>query len=358
LAAVRLGKRQGLEVRRRGRRGRALVVAAAALAGSVLLAGTPSSAADRTAGRNGNGNGDRGGSARRSQGDSTAGNLPARFVAETGGRVAVVSADTGRVERYLTAEEPGGGAEDPAATPDGRTVWFSRGDGACAAHIASVPVAGGPEQKLRGSGEAGPEATPLPRPGRAHLAWSRTDCKDSGHALVVGDLRGLEGQGQIGLVPLAWSRDGNQLLAVTFDGTEVHLLDVTPKGALDADRVLAPADATAGCRLQVVDFSPDDNGGYLAERRCGPSGEQARRSLVLLDKNGDVRRAVLRLPRGEDFVDRAAFDPGGHALLYSSARSGYGASAADNPVSLWLWRDGASKLLARQSGYHHPSWLP
>ncbi|HEY0399769.1 MAG TPA: hypothetical protein VGF00_15340, partial [Acidimicrobiia bacterium] len=226
------------------------------------------------------------------------------------------------------------------------------------AHIASVPVGGGPEQKLRGPGEAGPEGTPLPRPGRAHLAWSRTDCKDSGHALVVGDLRGLEGHGQIGLVPVAWSRDGNQLLAVTADGTEVHLIDVTPKGALDADQVLAPADPTAGCRLRVVDFSPDDNGGYLAERRCGPSGEQARRTLVLLDRNGDVRRAVLRLPRGEDFVDRVTFDPSGHALLYSTARSAYGDSAADNPVSLWLWRDGASKLLARQSGYRHPSWLP
>lgn len=333
------------------RRGRTVAVAALTIIGSIVLSGTPSGATGRSAGRSGSG--DQGGSSRRTRPDSgSADGLPARFVAGVDGRIAAVSAETGRVDRYLTAEHLGGGAEEPTVSPDGRTVWFSRGDGSCAAHIASVPTAGGSEKALPGSGEAGPEGTPLPRPGQAQLAWSRTDCQDSAEALVVGDLRGLQGHGQIGLVPLAWSRDGDQLLAVTSDGTEVHLIDVTPSGALDADRVLAPADRTADCRLQVVDFSPDDNGGYLAERRCGPSGEQGRRSLVLLDKDGGVRRAVLRLPRGEEFVDRAAFDRSGHALLYSTSAS------AGEGISLWLWRDGDSRLLARQSRYRHPSWLP
>ncbi|HYH51998.1 MAG TPA: hypothetical protein VEG38_20830, partial [Acidimicrobiia bacterium] len=63
---------------------------------------------------------------------------PARFVAELDGRIVVVSAETGRVERHLTSDKPGGGASDPAVSPDGRTVWFARDDGSCASHLASV----------------------------------------------------------------------------------------------------------------------------------------------------------------------------------------------------------------------------
>jgi hypothetical protein len=286
--------------------------------------------------------------------------MPAGFVAAIGGRIAVVSAETGRLDRYVTADQPGGGAGDPAVSPDGRTVWFSRGDGTCAAHIASVPLSGGEEQKLPGSGEAGPERLPLPRPGRAQLAYFRADCHDRDESLVVGDLRGLEGHGQIGLLPRAWNRAGDRLLAVTSDGNDVHLLTLDQAGAIVDDQELAFADRTAGCRLEVVGFSPDDNNGYVAERRCGPPGEQARRSLVLLDRNGGFRQAILRLPRGQDFVDRPAFDATGHSLLYATAPSEIGDSTGRTAaeVSLWVWRDGDSRALAHQSRYRHPSWLP
>ena len=90
---------------------------------------------------------------RRQYGDPPADEgLPAEFVAELHARIVVVSAATGRVVRRLTADQAGGGASDPAVSPDGRTVWFSRGDGSCAAHLASVPAAGGPERSLPGSG--------------------------------------------------------------------------------------------------------------------------------------------------------------------------------------------------------------
>jgi dipeptidyl aminopeptidase/acylaminoacyl peptidase len=286
--------------------------------------------------------------------------MPARFVAEADGRIVVVSVQNGRVERHLTDRQTGGGAADPAVSPDGRTVWFSRGDGTCAAHLASVPLAGGKEQAVPGSGEAGPENQPLPRPGRAQIAFARSDCDEPGEALVVGDLRGLEGYGQTGLVPLAWSRDGNHLLAVTSDGGEVHLLDVNKAGAIVTDTELAPADRSPHCRLEIVGFSPDDNDGYVAIRRCGRSGEDARRSLVLLDRNGGARKVVLRLPRGLDFVDRIAFDPTGRSVLYSTAPSEMNDSAggADPAISLWLRRDGESRRVTRQSPYRNPSWLP
>jgi hypothetical protein len=135
---------------------------------------------------------------------------------------------------------------------------------------------------------------------------------------------------------------------------------VNQAGAIVDDEDVAPADRTAECRLQVVGFSPDDNGGYVAVRRCGPAGGQARRSLVLLDRNGDGRQAVVRLPRGQDVVDGPAFDTAGHSLLYTTAAAdaGGGADPQGAELSLWLWRDGESRLLARQSRYRHPAWLP
>lgn len=284
---------------------------------------------------------------------------PAMFLASLDGGIAVVSTQTGRVDRWLVAEQPDGRAKEPTLSPDGRTVWFSRGGGACAAHLASVPLSGGNEENLPGSGEAGPEGTPLPRPGRPHIAYSRTDCKEPGTALIVGDMDGLQGRGQLGLVPLAWSRDGNLLLATADDSDEARLLEVSEDGAIVGNHRFAPVDQTAGCRLRAVGFSPDDNNGFLALRRCGV-GESTRATLVLLDQHGTYRKTVVRLPRGEDFIDRPAFDTTGHSLLFSSAPAAYeGSTAAGEPeMSLWLWRDGETRVLARQSGYRHPSWLP
>lgn len=275
------------------------------------------------------------------------------------GGIAVVSTGTGRVDRWLVAEQPGGRAKDPALSPDGRTVWFSRSDGSCSAHLASIPLSGGTEQRLPGSGEAGPEGTPLPRPGPSHIAYSRTGCDEPDPALIVSDLEGLQGRGQTGLVPLAWSRDGTLLLATAAGGDETRLLEVSEDGAIVGNQPLVPVDQTAGCRLRVVAFSPDDNNGYLALRRCGV-GESTRATLVLLDERGAYRKTVVRLPRGEDFVDRPAFDPTGHSLLFSSAPAPPEGSAAarDPAMSLWLWRDGETRVLARQSSYRQPSWLP
>ncbi|MGH9008604.1 MAG: hypothetical protein ACRDYF_02020, partial [Acidimicrobiia bacterium] len=327
---------------------------------AVIVAGDPAGSADRDRNRNRNREQNRERSERRFRGEEGAANgRPAQFLAERDGGIAVVSAETGRVDRWLAAEQPGGGAKEPALSPDGRTVWFSRGDGSCAAHLASIPLSGGKEEKLPGSGEAGPEGTPLPRPGQPHIAYSRIDCKEPGAALIVGDLAGLQGHGQLGLVPLAWSRDGTLLLATAADGDAARLLEVSESGAIVGNQPLDLADRSAECRLQAVGFSPDDNNGYVAVRRCG-MGESARRTLVLLDQHGKYRKTVVRLPRGEDFIDRPTFDPTGHSLLFSSAPAAYeGSAAANDPeISLWLWRDGETRVLARQSGYRHPSWLP
>jgi len=285
---------------------------------------------------------------------------PARFVAELDGRIVAVSAETGRVAQHLAADKPGGGASDPAVSPDGRTVWFARGDGTCGSHLASVPATGGDEKRVPGSGEVGPEARPLPRPGRAQLAYARRSCDKPGAALVVGDLAGLEGHGQSGLVPVAWNRTGERLLATTEPTNETRLLDVNKAGAVVASRPLQPADSEPDCRLEVVGFSPDDNNGYLAVRRCGPSDERARVSLVLLGEDGGIRRTAVRLHRGRDFIDRPAFDTSGHSLLFITAPAGIrdSASAHHAEIALWLWRDGASRVLAGETRLRNLAWLP
>ncbi len=160
-------------------------------------------------------------------------------------------------------------------------------------------------------------------------------------------------------MPLAWSRDGNLLLARKADGGETRLLDVNKSGGIAANTPFQPTDTVAECQLEVVGFSPDDNNGYVALRRCGPSGERGRRSLVLLDQDGDFRKTVLRLSGNQDFTDRPAFDRIGHSLLYATVPAGAADKPKnDQPVSLWLWRDGESRRLQRQTSYRHPSWLP
>jgi hypothetical protein len=176
---------------------------------------------------------------------------------------------------------------------------------------------------------------------------------------VVGDLDGLAGRGRSGLVPLDWSRDGDLLLALTVKDTETRLLEVNRAGGIESSTPLRLKDPVADCRLEVVGFSPDENDGYVALRRCGRSGERARNSLVLLHRDGNLRKTVLRLPRGQDFTDRPAFDAVGHSLLYSTVPADRADRTKGGPaISLWLWRDGETRRLERRTGLSHPAWLP
>ena len=244
-------------------------------------------------------------------------------------------------------------------------MWFSRGEGTCAAHLASVPVAGGKEERLPGSGEAGPEGTPLPRPGRAQIAYARIDCKEPGAALDRRRHGRPRGSRPARLVPLAWSRDGARLLATAADSYEARLLEVNESGAIVGHRELDLSDPPRSAGSRWSGSAPTTT---TATSPCGAAvcGESVRRSLVLLDKDGRFRKTVVRLPRGQDFIDRPAFDPTGHSLLFSSAPAQLGGdddatedtATDDSGITLWLWRDGETRRLARQSGYRHPSWLP
>lgn len=301
---------------------------------------------------------------------------PASFVAELDGRVVVGSAATGNVVRTLTGEQPGGGAGDPAVDADRQVVWFSRGDGSCATHLASVPVAGGPETPMPGSGEYGTDSEPLPRPGYDQIAFYRAPCHPDpagdpaatpggdpgGGGLVVSDAQGLEGHGQTGFIPVAWSGDGKRLLATPANRAGMAVLDVDDNGAVTNAADLTLADQNPDCSLSVVGFRPDAEPGYVAVRRCAAPGEDIRRALVVLDEAGAVRSRSLHLSSGQDFVE-VAFDRQGDSLLYSTVAVPVGAddpAAGDSEPEVTLWRrqSGTSRAVARQSRYRHVSWAP
>jgi hypothetical protein len=127
----------------------------------------------------------------------SAARAPTTFVAISAAaptRLARYSATTGRLLKFLTSPEPGGGVGAPELSANGRTVVFARADGTCAYTIDTVPASGGAEQVLipmTGSGAtaAFPFGASLSPDGR-YMLYSLTPCADLGHhTLYLRDLR-------------------------------------------------------------------------------------------------------------------------------------------------------------------------
>ena len=92
---------------------------------------------------------------------ASSGRFPATFIAistgKTGSRLAVFSAASGRLLKYLTAAEAGGGPGEPSLTAGGLVI-FERLHGTCSATIDTVPARGGPERVLIGTVGQGNQA--------------------------------------------------------------------------------------------------------------------------------------------------------------------------------------------------------
>ena len=231
-------------------------------------------------------------------------------------------------------------------------MWFSRGDGTCAAHLASVPVAGGKERSCPARARSA-RKIPLPRPGRPEAPSPAATAKTQ-EALVVGDLRGLEGYGQTGLRPVAWSRDRS---SARSGRRRQHARPRHQQGRRHRGQPGAlpgphrPRLPAGGRRVQPRQKQ--------RLRRPPPLRRPAtrRRSLVLLDKNRGPRKRWSALPRAR--TSPAAFDPTGRSLLYSPSPAIVESGATGNPpITLWLWRDGESRRVDRQTTYTSPAWLP
>lgn len=110
------------------------------------------------------------------------------------GRLAVYSTANGRRLRFLTAQEPGGGAFNPVLSADGRRVAFERSAGSCVATIDAVPATGGRETVLipmtsSGSRPMLPSSPAFSADGR-YLGYLTTGCSWSSDDVIhVRDLR-------------------------------------------------------------------------------------------------------------------------------------------------------------------------
>src|SRR5437879_4258121 len=62
--------------------------------------------------------------------------------ADSDTRLALFETVTGKLLRSLTAWQPGGGVGGPDPAPDGKSIYASRGAGACASQIDRIAVDG------------------------------------------------------------------------------------------------------------------------------------------------------------------------------------------------------------------------
>ena len=123
---------------------------------------------------------------------------PRTFVAATAvapTRLARYSATTGRLLKYLTTPQPGGGVGGPELSADGRTVLFSRGHGTCTETIDTVPARGGAERVLipmtgRSATASLPDPGASPSADGRYLLYSMTTCANlNHHAVYLRNLR-------------------------------------------------------------------------------------------------------------------------------------------------------------------------
>lgn len=280
---------------------------------------------------------------------------PNTFAAVTSeGRIALVSRATSKVARYLTAALPGGGPSELAPTADRNTIYFSRGDGTCAGHLAAVAVEGGAENALQGSGLRGPEQWPAARPAGNTIAFVRFDCATHQESLILAGLGSRSEQRFPGgsIAYTSWNHDGTSL-AYSDVGT-VWVVDVNPSGTVTRSHRLP---AVQGCLLTHATFVPETQLLTVAQA-CGPEGPAHQVKIVEVDPlTGEVRKLLLTLRSGMDLVSMS-FDATGQFLLYASTASvpsGTVISQA-SPVQLYWFANGQAELISADSPYRDAVW--
>jgi hypothetical protein len=263
------------------------------------------------------------------------GKLPATFVGDLGGRVAVVSTSSGKVVRTLFGSQPPGSpGYGVGITPDRSTVYFSlEGPEGCNQRgIFRVPSGGGRPVRVVADDNAG-GLIRFSADG-SRMAYTSLPCPDTGeHGDIV--VREADGtlvrrwktpsyDSRISVGQVSLSPDGRSVAVPTvhiLDAVGVQVLDVARTDAFDDGRLVKTTDP--GCTLVAADFQP--RSGHLAAfEGCRPggglTGSPSRYRLVYLDPaSGDVRsRAFSFVNTGGDLhVPTMDFDAGGRHLLYT-----------------------------------------
>jgi hypothetical protein len=221
---------------------------------------------------------------------------PDTFVAAREGRIALLSARTGDVVRWLTEQIPGGGAPDPQLSEDRTTVVYSQGAGTCSSEIRSVPVSGGAPTTLVDTTHG---VVSLPSRRGDAFAYYRSTCADGStypdatHEIVTVVSRHQS------TIPVDGAAHGivvgeRFLLYVTEkDGaTLLHMPDLY--GEL-ADSPTAPP---SGCQWAAATWGPrdaNDREQVVAAARCPTKDDPGNTVLYRLDADGRNRTEIGRM---------------------------------------------------------------
>jgi hypothetical protein len=283
---------------------------------------------------------------------------------EGGSRIAVVSAATGKVLRYLTEAQPGGGPSDLTLNADRNVLYFARGDGSCAGHLARVPIAGGEEKPfLTGLSDAdgsAPERHTALRSTGTTIAFARANCEGRDDEVVIATLgsdpevRTTRKEG--GIQNLVWQKDGTRLLV--YSGGVTRAYSVDRSGRITGTH---PFPEPIGCHTSPVVSIPTQTPTLLANRTCGVDAQQ-RVSIVELDgKSYRKLRTLVSLPRGWTGGAIALDDLGGHLLYSKGEPNGRepGCMSAYCPTFTSTYYDffnGASRKIVTDPPYKPWAW--
>jgi dipeptidyl aminopeptidase/acylaminoacyl peptidase len=268
---------------------------------------------------------------------------PPLFVATTAdGRIALVRTETGKVDRVLVPAKPGGGAATLAMSGDRRTVYFTRGDGTCAAHLARVPVGGGAEQRVSGELSDVTETLPAIRPDGKRIAFVRYHCpsgnddtrdeEDAIELVIASLVRGVvtapEQVYPDDAFGIAWSEDGSHLAYRGTGDKTVHILDVSALGRRTGERKVKPT-----CRPGPFAFRPKD-GSLVLYQRCTSGRDHG--EIVSIDPDtGKIGKQLVDV--GDLVARQIAFDASGKHLLYLADRIDRDGSGDQGSTELYRW---------------------
>ncbi|MGI8682265.1 MAG: hypothetical protein ACR2JO_09100 [Mycobacteriales bacterium] len=260
-------------------------------------------------------------------GTKTSATHPSTFLGtSTDGRIAVFDATSGGVVRYLTDPQPGGGVSDLTLSPDGSRVYFTRGTGTCAAQIASVPVAGGPETVAVTAPVGSLVSNPVLIGEGGTVAYVRTFCADAGQAVVVSSLGGGGGSQtwyaalHYGVKLFGWQPGSPHLLlreSAAGGSSQLRLLDVTkPQGPLEPAAPVVRQPVT-GCSYSAASWSPA--GRIVVGQSCSDGSAQ----VLLLPASPAVGtpQQLAVLPRWQS-VSTVDYDLAGSAVVLGVSRPG------------------------------------
>jgi hypothetical protein len=189
------------------------------------------------------------------------------YVGVQDGRIALYGTVSGRLVRYLTDRQPGGGDSAPSVSTDRKWVYFLRGTGTCANEIARVPLSNG--------AESGVETVKAPASGFVvesvsagagdAVTWIERSCAGDGRAALAwkNAAGGAAGRLTVDMAPPTWigtprlSPDGTKVAALLKTGNQQHIAVYDVRTAKTIDDVVSTGCPAETCTGIDFDWAPD-----------------------------------------------------------------------------------------------------